>query len=343
MSELTDSGVLLRLALSASTALDIDTEQLYQACRLDPALLKQKDLRTPHGAQRKFWQALEEISQDAFIGLHLAEHMPAYKGHVLQYLFLSSPTFGEGLNRALEYQRLLSDAFAARLEQSSPFKNQCQLVISENSEQLYNLRHFSECVTLALALFFKRITNGRFRPLSISFTHPAPSCTDEYQRLLGCQPEFSAQQNSISFDCQLMTLPSSMAEPEILRVHEQLANEHLSKLEKQGIISKVNRAIGEQLENGNVSLDTVAGRLDLKPRSLRSQLTDASASFNQLLADYRCSLAKRLLAGTDDSIDEIVYLTGFSEPSTFYRAFKRWTGVTPIEYRRSKLDNAIAS
>jgi AraC-like DNA-binding protein len=55
-----------------------------------------------------------------------------------------------------------------------------------------------------------------------------------------------------------------------------------------------------------------------------------------LLADYRCTLAKRLLANTDETIDEIVYLTGFSEPSTFYRAFKRWTQVTPIEYRNQK-------
>ena len=52
--------------------------------------------------------------------------------------------------------------------------------------------------------------------------------------------------------------------------------------------------------------------------------------------------AKRLLAGTDESIDEIVYLTGFSEPSTFYRAFKRWVGMTPIEYRKLKAEEDAA-
>jgi len=80
----------------------------------------------------------------------------------------------------------------------------------------------------------------------------------------------------------------------------------------------------------------VAERLDIKPRSLRTRLTDVGTNFNQLLADYRCNLAKRLLAKTDESIDEIVYLTGFSEPSTFYRAFKRWVGQTPVEYRKSR-------
>jgi AraC-like DNA-binding protein len=65
----------------------------------------------------------------------------------------------------------------------------------------------------------------------------------------------------------------------------------------------------------------------------------ADTSFQRLLNEHRRSLAKRLLARTEEEISEIVYLTGFSEPSTFYRAFKRWEGTTPIEYRkRAKAD-----
>ena len=77
-------------------------------------------------------------------------------------------------------------------------------------------------------------------------------------------------------------------------------------------------------------METVAKRLNVAPRRLRSQLAEAGSSFNQVLADYRCRLAKRLLAHTSESIEQIVYLTGFSEPSTFYRAFKRWTNLTPL-------------
>jgi AraC-like DNA-binding protein len=69
---------------------------------------------------------------------------------------------------------------------------------------------------------------------------------------------------------------------------------------------------------------------------LRSQLAEANTSFNQILADYRSRLARRLLARTAEPIEQIVYLTGFSEPSTFYRAFKRWTNETPVEYRKRK-------
>ncbi|MFQ1046225.1 helix-turn-helix domain-containing protein, partial [Acinetobacter sp. NIOH-H-8] len=69
---------------------------------------------------------------------------------------------------------------------------------------------------------------------------------------------------------------------------------------------------------------------------LRTQLSEANTSFQQILSDYRCRLAKKLLANTSESVERIVYLTGFSEPSTFYRAFKRWTNETPVEYRKRK-------
>ena len=101
-------------------------------------------------------------------------------------------------------------------------------------------------------------------------------------------------------------------------------------------MTRVYRVFGEILETGQVSLEDVAERLDIKSRTLRTRLAEAGTNFNQLLADYRCNLAKRLLSGTDESIDEIVYLTGFSEPSTFYRAFKRWTSQTPVEYRNQR-------
>src|SRR5690606_35029357 len=116
----------------------------------------------------------------------------------------------------------------------------------------------------------------------------------------------------------------------------------VAKLERQDIVARVYRVFGEILETGDASLADVATHLHLKALTLRPRLAEAGTNFNQLLADYRCNLAKRLLAGTDETIDEIVYLTGFSEPSTFYRAFKRWTGQTPVEYRNQRRQAAAA-
>lgn len=330
MSELTDSGVLVRLAYQAMQDLGIDTSTVLQRIGLRHEQLEEKDLRTPHSAQTRFWSVIEEVADDPDIGLHLGEKIPVFKGQVIEYLFLSSETFGEGLKRALNYQRLLSDAVNATLDE-----DELGLFVG-NISFIGGFRHLTECVVIAVLKFFDYVTEGAFNPLEIHFEHAAGNQAGEYERLFPCPVKFNCQGNRIYFSREVMNVESSHAEPELLRLHEQLASEHVAKLEKQDFISRVYRLIGELLESGNANLETVADRLQIKPRSLRTKLAEVDTNFNQLLADYRCNLAKKLLARTDESIDEIVYLTGFSEPSTFYRAFKRWVGQTPVEYRKGK-------
>ncbi|MGB3622649.1 AraC family transcriptional regulator [Ketobacter sp. MCCC 1A13808] len=332
MSGLTDSGVLVRLAYSAMQDLGIDTSVVLQRIGLKHEQLEEKDLRTPHSAQTLFWSVIEEVANDPDIGLHLGEKIPVFKGQVLEYLFLSSETFGEGLKRALNYQRLLSDAVNANLDQDEVGLFVGNVGFASGA----GYRHLTECVVIAVLKFFDYVTEGAFKPLEIHFEHAAGHNLAEYERVFTCPVKFQCEANRIYFTAESMQVPSAHAQPELLRLHEQLANEHVAKLEKQDFISKVYRLIGELLESGNANLETVADRLGIKPRSLRTRLAEVDTNFNQLLADYRCNLAKKLLARTDESIDEIVYLTGFSEPSTFYRAFKRWVGQTPVEYRKTK-------
>lgn len=337
MTDLTDSGVLLRMAFRAMVSAGIDADAVLAKLGLERSILNEPDLRTPHDAQEWFWQAAEEVSGDPHIGLHLGAHIPIFKGQILEYLFLSSPTFGEGLKRALDYQRLLSDAANAALTDDGNGRMFLrQLMWSKK------LSHLNECASVGVLKFFSYVTDGAFVPLEVHFTHPPHADQREYERVFGCPVRFEQNETGAFFDKSLMDLPSAHHEPELLRLHEQLASEQMARLEKQDLVGQVSRLIAELLESGHANLEEVASRLGIKPRQLRTRLADAGTNFNQLVAEYRCRLAKRLLAGTDESIDEIVYLTGFSEPSTFYRAFKRWVGMTPIEYRRLKAEEESA-
>ena len=210
------------------------------------------------------------------------------------------------------------------------------IMVDTASKRVIALRHLNECMALGLIRFFNYVTDNNFSPTEIHFEHPAPKSIKEHERIFGSNVFFDQDENRIYFDSSLLEHPSLHAEPELLQLHEKLASERVAKLERQDIVSRVYKVLGEVLETGQVSLDDVASRLDIKARTLRTRLSDADTNFNQVLADYRCNLAKRLLARTNESIDEIVYLTGFSEPSTFYRAFKRWTAQTPVEYRNQK-------
>ncbi|MDF1781771.1 MAG: AraC family transcriptional regulator [Alcanivoracaceae bacterium] len=336
MTNLTDSGVLLRMAYRAMQNAGIDADAVLAKVGVEKATLNLPELRTPHDAQEWFWQAVEEVSGDPLVGLHLGAHFPIFKGQVLEYLFLSSPNFGEGLNRAIAYQRLLSDAANAELIELEGGIFLKQLLWSRK------LAHLNECAAVGVVKFFSFVTDGAFMPLEVHFSHDQHGEMREYERVYGCPVKFGMPNVGILFDRKVMDLPSAHHEPELLQLHERLASEQIARLEKQDLVTQVSRLIAELLESGHANLEEVAARLGIKPRQLRTRLADAGTNFNQLVAEYRCKLAKRLLAGTEESIDEIVYLTGFSEPSTFYRAFKRWVGMTPIEYRKLKAEEESA-
>ncbi len=327
---LTDSGVLLRLILQAMTRAGIDVPTLIQRCGLRLADLEDKRLRTPHAAQQQFWQVLQELTDDPDIGLTLARHLPAYHGQVLEYLFLSSPTFGEGLRRAMNYERLLSDALQGQLRRDG------EVAILSLNLPADSQRPFIELLAFGVIEFFRKLTADSFAPLALHFSFKHGASAEQYQALYGCPVLLGREENSLHFPAHWLDTPSPHAEPELLALHEQVASERVAELERQDLIYAVRKVIAEHLESGELSLEQVAEQLGLRSRLLRSRLASANSSFNQILGDYRCRLAKRLLAGTDESIDQIVYLTGFSEPSTFYRAFRRWTGQTPVEYRRSR-------
>lgn len=333
MSELKDAGVMIRLAFQALVKAKVDIPLLLSKLGIDESYLQAAHLRTPHDAQPFFWSVLEEQTADPDIGLHLGQHLPVFKGQVIEYLFLSSPTFGDGLRRALSYQRLISDAADSNLVVED---DSCFLQVITASGGAKRIRHFNECFSQGMIAFFKSITDDAFVPTRLEFDHQAPENVDEVKRVFGCDVTFGCAENRLYFDTALLEHRSPHAEPELLALHEQFASEQVARIEKEDVVVQVNRVIAELLDSGEVTLETVAERLAIKPRSLRTKLSDIDTNFNQLLTDFRYNLSRRLLAKTSETIDEIVYLTGFSEPSTFYRAFKRWSGMTPIEYRKSK-------
>lgn len=253
---------------------------------------------------------------------------------MIEHLFISSETFGEGLKRALAYQRLISDAFDAKLVVE---EGRCYLTNGEQigADNLVN-RHFSECAISGVLRFFKFITEGQFHPIFIDFNFSEGASEDEYFRVFGCPVSLGQKETRLYFDPAILDFQLWQAEPELLQLHEQLAIEKLQELARYDLVGEVRRAIGSTLESGETTLETVAAQLNITPRRLRTQLSEANTSFQQILSDYRCRLAKKLLANTNESVERIVYLTGFSEPSTFYRAFKRWTNETPVEYRKRK-------
>jgi len=329
MNGLTDSGALVRLAYKGLQALDVNADEVLRRSGFDPSKLYQANLRTPFSAQPLFWKAAVELSGDPCIGLHLGEKMPVYKGQILEYLLLSSQTFGDGLKRVLSYQRLISDALHGSVQESPK-----ACLTSYFSNHQYATSHLAEAMVLGLIKVFEAVTDGAFKADRVVFNHPPNTDIDEYHRIFKCPIEFNAESFQLYFSADILNYRSLYAEPQLLDLHMQAADQHLAILKQGDLIKEVRNHMASLLESGDVSLISVSKLMGISPRHLRHQLNIAGTSFQKILNDLRHRLALRLLSQTNEAISEIIYLTGFCEPSTFYRAFKRWQGTTPIVYRQ---------
>jgi AraC-like DNA-binding protein len=328
-----DSGYFLEIIHAGMVKAGLNVNAIYERLGYNAEELPLREMRTPHQLQAYFWETVEAVTGDPEIGLHLCPHLPVFHGEVLEYLIFSSATLGEGMERALKYLRLLSDALNVRIVND---ERGARALIKGTAADAPQLRHTEICIVYELSQFLKSVTEGRFAPQRIALHCSQRASQAEYDRIFGCPISFGADESELWFDAAILDYRSPRWDPDLLKLHEDLAERRLSKLRRHDLIERIQKLFAQRLELDQLTLEDVAAELGVPTRRLRFELSRAGTSFSELLADFRFALAKRLLAGTEESIENIVYLTGFSEPSTFYRAFKRWSSMTPVQYREQK-------
>ncbi len=328
-----DSGQLLEIVHQALVKGGFDVEAIYRRLGYNAEALPLRQMRTPHELQAFFWETVEAVTQDPDVGLHLCPHAPVFRGEVMEYLMLSSSTFGEGMERTVKYLRLVSDAMNLRLVHD---EKGTRCVLKGSNIQAPQLRHTEIMMAHQLIRFGQTVTEGKYAPSRVRLRTSRRAPQAEYDAIFGCPVEFEGEESEIWFDSKLLAYHSPRSSPELLQLHEEHAEKRLTTLKRQDLIEKIRAVFAQRLELDRCDLEEIAKELQIPPRRLRFELARAGTSFSQVLADFRFALARKLLARTKEPVEDIVYLTGFSEPSTFYRAFKRWSGMTPVQYRDSK-------
>ena len=142
-----DAGIFLWMVYQTMQKMNLDAAAIFASVHL-PDQAPDKFVRRDNSTQSRFWHAAAEISRDQNVGLHVGINIPAFRGQVIEYLFLSSPTFGEGLKRTIRYQALLTDAMSFKLI----VIDQTTAIISGLS---HPIRHYLECAIGILLNFFK--------------------------------------------------------------------------------------------------------------------------------------------------------------------------------------------
>lgn len=189
------------------------------------------------------------------------------------------------------------------------------------------------------ASLVKRITRGKGEPSHVAFEHKPISRLSVYRRFFGVTPVFGAPVNMICFDDAVADMPNPSADARLFRIIRQHLQElSLPQQDGDGLRALVERQIRLSLSGRKPSLEEIAGALMLEPRTLQRRLKREGASVEEVLAAVRRAEAIRYIEDGKFEVKEISYLLGFSDPSAFIKAFRRWTGATPGAYRAAAID-----
>ena len=309
----------------------IDPEPLFREMAMDPALMKQPGARYRMANIDNLWRRASEVIDDPCFGLKAGDLWHPSHSSALGYAWLASHTLREAFERLDRYYRVLTDERPMRLDETEK-ELTLTLLFSHKGR---DIPERSNAILAGVMRACRMTYIADLTPESVTFTHPKPSCSARFFEYFRSPVVFEATANSLtlSIDAVDKRLPGS--HPQLVELTDQVIIEYLARLDQNHMPQKVKAVIIDQLPSGNVTNEKVARSLYMSSRKLQRQLQSAGTTFNTLLNEIRQDLAKKYLREQHNNITEIGFLLGFSESSAFSRAFKRWMGVTPSEYRKT--------
>lgn len=312
-------------------------QRLLAGVQLDPAVLDQREARIAASVYIDLLELGLALSGDADLGLHLGEAVrPGHFG-VLGYLLMSCATLGDALHRQARYAELVGSLGRVELADEPPRAGHEPLVRHSWEPLLPRQQRQLAEETLACWLRFGHWISGRDQaPLEVRFRHPAPADIAEHRRIFRCPVLFGQADNALVFPRRLLALPLEQADSQIQRTLDAYAGRLLESIRRgDGVLERARQCLAERLPEQAVDLEALAGELALSPRTLQRRLRDSGLSFSRLVDETRQQLVLHHLRDPALELADVASLVGFSETGSLARAFRRWTGQSLGQYRRT--------
>ena len=296
------------------------------------------DERMPAATAHQLLDGVMSLGVPADIGLRAAREWSPGDGGALDYAVTSALTVRDALEAAKRYMRLVNDAVSIDLEVNGPEA----LIKVENF--LPMSRAVLDFQAGSLFRLFRCIwASGARASLRVLLSYPAPPDLAGHELTFDGAPlVFDNPFPGFAFDSKLVDARLTSGD---FRLHDAIrlyAEQMLQELPRsRSLTGWIESAIASELPKGAPGVNRIATRLRMSTRTLERRLEREGTTFSDLLEDLRRRLALRYVANPSIPLGEIAFLLGFSHTTGFHRAFKRWTGETPLGYRRAQV--ALAS
>jgi AraC-like DNA-binding protein len=298
--------------------------------------LETEDLRKPltsEQADRVFVVMYEKAGNPA-AGLAVGlQPMRSELFGVVGFAGMLSPNFGAALARIARYNALVS---ACQIDLHAG-ADECEVRIRYDGPPRPYSRSRLDIQMGTLLMFGRTFTERTIVPVRVTLKE-RPSYHALYAGAFGCAALFEQPHDTIVFRRADVDLPLVSANQRVAAMFEDAAERDLQTYETagNGTAAAVREILERQLHGDVPDIETVSRALFLSARTLQRRLADEGVRFSTLLDEVRLEMAQRYLSAGRATLTEIAYLLGFSEPNSFFRSFKRWTGKTPADFRQAR-------
>ena len=277
-----------------------------------------------------FDRAIERAG-DPLFGLHAEEYFrPAHLG-ALGFAWLASTSIRIAFTRMNRYARMINDRLTVTLADEGD-----NLVVTFDAHRPSKHASVREDMQLSVAIKCCRaIAGNQFQASLMRFTHAEPADTGYYYSLFRCPLEFGAAATSLSIPLEVASQRLTGSNEELARLNEHIVVKYLAHAAKTDIVNRVKAAILDGLSSGGVSEMGIADALHMTARNLHRKLQKENTSFKFQLNEIRQELAEQYIKDRSITLTEMSFMLGFSEISSFSRAYKHWTGKAPSAVRRA--------
>ncbi len=328
-------GSWLAAIVSGLESYSINGESFLADYGIDYSIDSNPGTRIPLDKINQLWRGAVEETGDESFGLRVGALVTPHTLNALGMALWSVCTLREHMQCVVRYRAILAaDKGAMTLEEEDGcLVSTSNVEVDENGVCRYTDYELDAiCATM---LTLRRLHYKKeFCPVKMELTRSTPQNPEVFEEFFGCPITYEQSRLRVFVSMEDANAPIPGSSRHLAQATEQLAQDYLTQLnQSEDIVGDVRQALLSLLPQGKATLDHVADFLHTSKRTLHRKLESCDTSFRDQVEGFRKELADRYMQQDDLSLGDISFLLGFSSSSNFTRAFKRWTGVAPQEYR----------
>ena len=296
---------------------------------LAESALAEADARIPVDVTWECFELADALCAEPQLGLQIASRVG--EGYpMLRFSLRNAATLGDALDRYGRFYGLISDHGTQSLARGNTAASmRCDRLVEARMPVVLEDWMVGQWLRLGRSL-----VGVDWTPLAVQLEHSSQGRSAAYEEWFGAPVRFDGDRSEMHIPNSALELPIRGSDASLSAVLDRHIEEVLAnRADRASFTVRARAAMAKRLEGGDPGAAAIAKSLNVSERTLHRRLRDEGTTATDVLRQLRLELADKYLRDADISLTEIAYLLGYSEVSAFHRAFKRWTGLTPADFR----------